>query len=90
VLRPGGAFVNAEHVTGTTPWLANVYRRLWSEACAGAGASEHEIAGAVERMAMDRSTDVATAIAWMQQAGFRDCDCFFKHLHFAVLGGWRD
>jgi tRNA (cmo5U34)-methyltransferase len=90
VLRPGGVFVNAEHVTGTTPWLEGVYRRLWSDACAGAGASEQEIAGAVERMAMDRSSDVATTIGWMRQAGFHDCDCFFKHLHFAVLGGWRD
>jgi hypothetical protein len=25
----------------------------------------------------------------MTAAGLRDCDCFFKHLHFAVLAGWR-
>ena len=40
-------------------------------------------------MEMDRSVDVATQLAWMQEAGLEHCDCFFKHLHFAVLAGWR-
>jgi tRNA (cmo5U34)-methyltransferase len=88
-LRPGGAFVNAEHVTGANPWLGGVYRALWREACAAVGASESEIAGAEERMEMDRSVDVATQLAWMNGAGLEDCDCFFKHLQFAVLAGWR-
>jgi tRNA (cmo5U34)-methyltransferase len=88
-LRPGGAFVNAEHVAGPTPWLEASYRRLWREACAAAGAREGEIAAAVGRMEMDRSCDVATQLGWLDVAGFVDCDCFFKHLHFAVLAGWR-
>jgi tRNA (cmo5U34)-methyltransferase len=89
VLRPGGAFVNAEHVGGPNPWLDGVYRRLWREACAAAGASEGEIGSAEERMQMDRSCDVATQLGWMAEAGLEDCDCFFKQLHFAVLAGWR-
>jgi tRNA (cmo5U34)-methyltransferase len=88
-LRPGGAYVNAEHMAGPTPWLHGEYRRLWREACERAGASEEEIAGAEQRMAVDRSTDVATALGWMGAAGLQDCDCFFKHLHFGVLAGWR-
>jgi len=35
------------------------------------------------------SIDVATQLDWMAGAGFSDCDCFFKQLHFAVLAGWR-
>jgi tRNA (cmo5U34)-methyltransferase len=89
VLRPGGAFVNAEHVTGPSRWLEAVYRGLWRDACRAAGAGVDEIADAEERMAMDRSVDIATQLAWMGAAGLRECDCFFKHLHFAVLAGWR-
>jgi tRNA (cmo5U34)-methyltransferase len=89
VLRPGGAFVNAEHVGGPTPGLERTYRRLWREACEGAGASEQEIAAAVGRMEMDRSRDVHTQLGWMAESGLEDCDCFFKQLHFAVLAGWR-
>jgi tRNA (cmo5U34)-methyltransferase len=88
-LRPGGVFVNAEHMSGPTPWLQGVYRRLWRQACERAGASADEIAGAEERMEFDCSADVATVLGWMDAAGLRDCDCFFKHLHFAVLAGWR-
>lgn len=89
VLRPGGVFVNAEHVAGPTPWLERTYRRLWRDACTVAGASEQEIDNAVARMEADRSVDVATQLGWMGEAGLQDCDCFFKHLHFAVLAGWR-
>jgi tRNA (cmo5U34)-methyltransferase len=88
-LRPGGVYVNAEHVAGATPWLDRAYRRLWSEACSAAGASDEEIASAVARMEADRSVDVATQLRWMHEAGFEDCDCFFKQHHFAVLAGWR-
>jgi tRNA (cmo5U34)-methyltransferase len=89
LLRPGGVFVNAEHVAGPTPWLEAAHRRMWREACAAAGASAQEIAGAERRMEMDRSVDVDTQLQWMAQAGLAQCDCFFKHLHFAVLAGWR-
>jgi tRNA (cmo5U34)-methyltransferase len=89
VLRPGGAFVNAEHVTGPSGWLAGVYRRMWREACRAAGAGEDEIRAAEARMETDRCVAVATQLEWMRAAGLRDCDCFFKHLHFAVLAGWR-
>jgi tRNA (cmo5U34)-methyltransferase len=88
-LRPEGVFVNAEHVAGPTPWLEVTYRRLWREACKAAGAGEEEIASAEGRMEMDRSVDIATALESMAGAGLQQCDCFFKHLHFAVLAGWR-
>jgi tRNA (cmo5U34)-methyltransferase len=89
LLRPGGAFVNAEHVAGPSPWLEGVYRSLWRRACTAAGAGEGEIADAEGRMEMDRSTDVGTQLGWMAAAGLQECDCLFKHLHFAVLAGWR-
>jgi tRNA (cmo5U34)-methyltransferase len=88
-LRPGGVFVNAEHVAGATPWLDAAYRRLWRAACTTAGAAEDQIAGAERRMEADRSADVATQLGWMRRAGLEDCDCFFKQQHFAVLAGWR-
>lgn len=88
-LRPGGVFVNAEHVTAPNPWLAGAYRSMWREACRVAGASEDEIAGAEVRMQTDRSVDVATQLVWMHAVGMQDCDCFFKQLHFAVIAGWR-
>ncbi|HEY4812223.1 MAG TPA: class I SAM-dependent methyltransferase [Solirubrobacteraceae bacterium] len=88
-LRPGGVFVNAEHVTGPNQWLADTYRLMWREACRTAGASVEELADAEVRMQTDRCADVATQIDWLRAAGMQDCECFFKQLHFAVLAGWR-
>jgi tRNA (cmo5U34)-methyltransferase len=88
-LRPGGVFVNAEHVAGPTALLERSYRLLWREACEAAGASPDEIAAAEGRMVVDRSRDIQTQLAWMGEAGLEECDCFFKQLHFGVLAGWR-
>jgi tRNA (cmo5U34)-methyltransferase len=88
-LRPGGVFVNAEHVTGPSRWLADTYRSMWRRACGAAGAGEQEIVDAEGRMRSDRCVEVPTQLAWMSDAGLQDCDCFFKQLHFAVLAGWR-
>jgi tRNA (cmo5U34)-methyltransferase len=88
-LRPGGVFVNAEHVTAHNAWLAGTYRSMWGEACRSAGASEGEVAGAEGRMQTDRCVDVAAQLEWMRASGMQDCDCFFKQLHCAVLAGWR-
>jgi tRNA (cmo5U34)-methyltransferase len=88
-LRPGGVFVNAEHVAGPTRWLNDNYRRAWRVACVEAGASAEELADAEARMETDRCSDVATQLAWMGEGGLEECDCFFKQLHYAVLAGWR-
>jgi tRNA (cmo5U34)-methyltransferase len=88
-LRPGGAFVNAEHVTGSNAWLAGAYRSMWRQACRAAGAGEDELADAEVRMQTDRCVEAVKQIEWMRAVGMQDCDCFFKQLHFAVLAGWR-
>lgn len=89
VLRPAGAFVNAEQVAGPTPWHQQVYRQRWREACRAAGATRDEIDQAEVRMRVDRCTDVDTQLGWMRSAGLQDADCFFKDTQFAVLAGWR-
>jgi tRNA (cmo5U34)-methyltransferase len=88
-LRPGGVFVNAEQVLADTPWLREREREMWRESCRAAGASEAEIADAEARMRHDRCSSVRSQLDWMGAAGFEDRGCFFKHLQFAVLAGWR-
>ena len=39
---------------------------------------------------MDRSSDLATQVQWMADAGLEDVRLLLvKHLHFAVLAGWH-
>ncbi|MGD1049708.1 MAG: methyltransferase domain-containing protein [Solirubrobacteraceae bacterium] len=89
VLRPGGVFVNAEQVRGATEWLEQRQREGWLAACRGEGASEDELAAALERMVPDRHTDLESQLRWLRESGFGDVDCFYKRWHFAVFAGWR-
>jgi tRNA (cmo5U34)-methyltransferase len=89
LLRPGGVFVNAEHVAARTERLEREGRARWRAAASAAGASEAELDASDERMTFNRCATVAQSLGWLEEAGLEDCDCFFKQLHFAVLAGWR-
>ena len=89
LLRPGGVFVNAEHVEAPTPWLELIGRQAWREAAAAAGASQQELDASDLRMEFNRCVTVAQQLSWLAEAGLEGCDCFFRELHFAVLAGWR-
>ncbi len=88
-LRPGGVFVNAEHVAERTPWLERIGRARWRAAAAAAGASQEELDASDERMALNRCATTADCLGWLEAAGLEDCECFFTQFYFAVLAGWR-
>jgi tRNA (cmo5U34)-methyltransferase len=88
-LRPGGVFVNAEHILERTPWLERVGRARWRAAAAAAGATQAELDSSDERMDLNRCATTAECLSWLEAAGLEDCDCFFAQFYFAVLAGWR-
>ncbi len=88
-LRPGGVFVNAEHVRERTPWLERVGRARWRAAAAAAGASEAQLVASDGRMELNRCATTAECLGWLEAAGLEDCECFFAQFYFAVLAGWR-
>ena len=87
-LRPGGVFVNAEQVLGSSPaWTA--HHEAWHEAAARAGGSDDaEWAGALERMRADRCASVEDQLGWLREAGL-DAECLFRDHRFAVLAAVR-
>jgi tRNA (cmo5U34)-methyltransferase len=84
-LAPGGLFVNAEQVTGPSPLFDDLYARWHEQQSRALGASDEDWAGAEERMAHDRCSDVESQLTWLRAAGFGDADCLFKDHRFAVL-----
>lgn len=84
-LRPGGVFVNAEHILGPTASLDREYRH-WHENCARQKAiNDEEWDQAEERMLADHLTPLAIQLDWLTEAGFEDVDCLFKDHGFAVM-----
>lgn len=84
-LAPGGVFVNAEQVAGSTPFFTALYTR-WHEARARElGATDAEWESYLERRALDRWASVEDQLSWLRAAGFPDADCLYRDHHFAVL-----
>ena len=84
-LAPGGLFVNAEQVTGETPWLDAVHVERHERAARALGATEAEWAAAAERMGHDVCATVEDQLAWLRDAGFADAGCLWRDGRFAVL-----
>jgi tRNA (cmo5U34)-methyltransferase len=89
-LRPGGVFVNAEHLLGPTPAMDAEYRRWHEHHARRLGIDDLEWERAEERMGHDHLSPLADQLGWLREAGFTDVDCLFKQYGFSVLFGRRD
>jgi len=84
-LKPGGVFVNAEHVYGPTEEMDAEYRRWHRDKAHEAGITDEDWAAAVERMTHDHLIPLSDQLRLLSEAGFTDVDCLFKDHGFAVL-----
>lgn len=88
-LRPGGLFINADHIAGPTPELEEMYQMRWLADVRALGATEQQIADSLFRQQEDRRAPVGAQLAWLREAGFTNVDCWYKHSSFAVMSGTR-
>ena len=88
-LRPGGVFVNAEHVLGETPALQDHYAEWHRWQAFEKGLTDAEWVDTVERMSHDHLTPLSVQLDWLREIGFEDVDCLFKDHGFAVFCGRR-
>jgi tRNA (cmo5U34)-methyltransferase len=88
-LRPGGVFINADHIAGPTPELEEAYQQRWHVEIRRLGATEQQIADSLYRQQEDRRTPIDAQLTWLKAAGFSQVDCWYKAYTFAVLTGTR-
>lgn len=86
-LPDGGMFINADQVLGATPEIEQIYRDVWVQQVRQRGASEATLDAAFERMKEDRMALLADQLAWLEKAGFRQVDCWYKSYSFVVYSG---
>jgi len=89
VLSPGGIFINVEQIVGRSCRLQKLFEVVHLDRSRALGSSETEIQGAIERMSYDKCAPLADQIGWLDQAGFKDAECFYQSFRFAVFGGWK-
>lgn len=86
-LAPGGFFVNADQVLGETEEIERIYRKTWLAQVKVSGASEDELAAALERMQADRMAPLSFQLDSLREIGFHNVNCWYKNYSFAVFSG---
>lgn len=98
LLRPGGLFLNTDHVQSATPWIEGIFddllidslydhhSRIGSDKTRGQVAEEY-----VHRPDKEANmlAPVEVQCEWLRRCGFEDVDCYFKILELAIFGGRR-
>jgi tRNA (cmo5U34)-methyltransferase len=88
-LVPGGAFINAELVKGTTEETEKIYQRVWKDHLEKSGLSREILSQIYERTSYDKTAYLSSQLEWLRSTGFLDVDCFYKYFNFAVYAGRR-
>lgn len=96
LLRPGGIFINVEHVAVCSAWVGSVFHRLFVDKLyayqqsLGSSKTWEE----VDRAYVSRPDKAANILAlpeeqcdWLRDIGYVDVDCYLRLFEFAVFGG---
>jgi tRNA (cmo5U34)-methyltransferase len=98
LLKPGGLFVNTEHVASSTPWVEDLCNRLVVDSLYRFHRSRGspKSRARIEAEFVHRPDKAANILApleqqcrWLREWGFEDVDCYFKAFEIAVFGGRR-
>lgn len=96
LLRPGGVFLNLEHVKSASLLIESVHDQLFVdsmiqyEADIGSGKTAEQIeAGFYDRPDKEANIllDVQTQVKWLDEIGFEHADIYFKVFELALFGG---
>ena len=87
ILNPGGIFINADQVTGSSAVIEEVYRNIWYKQIRELGISAELLAAAEERMKEDKMSTLAEQLDWLSEAGFQEVNCWYQNYLFVVYAG---
>jgi SAM-dependent methyltransferase len=96
LLRPGGLFLNLEHVAPRSQWAQQAFDdlfvdSLWSHDQRRGGARTREDVAQQWYHRPDKTENILAPVElqcqWLGEIGFQDVDCFFKLFQLALFGG---
>ncbi len=97
-LKPGGLFLNLEHVAPASAWSQQAFDDLFIDSlCSherkrGGTRSRDDVAQQWYHRP-DKTENILAPVGaqcvWLQEIGFVDADCFFKVFQLALFGGRR-
>ena len=86
VLEDNGMFLNIDQVWGPSEYWQSRYWEQWLERVRHSGATQEQIEASVKRrQEFDREASLIDQLQWLEQAGFSQVDCVFKHAFIGVF-----
>jgi len=90
LLKDGGMFMDSEAVLLPSEKVYNMYMEKWKDFMRSNGFSDEEIGSHILKFLKDvKPMTVDNQLGLMRKAGFRDVECYFKYLNWAVFGGYK-
>jgi SAM-dependent methyltransferase len=99
LLKPGGVFINIEHVSSPSPWLEALGDEVFIDSMMAYNARQG-ISKPREAVAQEFRTrphkeanilaPVEIQLQWLREIGFQQVDCYLKIFELAVFGGLRE
>lgn len=98
LLKPGGIFINIEHVASPSSWGESLFDDLFIDSqyayfqSQGINKTHEEVAHEFHNRPHKEANLLAPVdlqCAWLREIGFADADCYLKFFELAVFGGIR-
>ncbi|MFH2127581.1 MAG: methyltransferase domain-containing protein [Pseudomonadota bacterium] len=88
-LNPGGVFINADLVRGSSEAVERDYQESWRAHLEASGIPRPELEQIYHRMSYDLTSPLEAQLIWLRAHGFIDVACHYKYNNFAVCAGRR-
>lgn len=98
LLRPGGVFLNVEHIASATPRGEELFERAYAlnlvrtRQAQGREADFEQVLSEIHNRldkSANRLTPVETQLQWLRSLGYTDVDCYWKYYELAILAGYK-
>ncbi len=86
-LAAGGRFINIDQALGSTAANEARLEQTWRAQVRAKGATEPMLAAAIERMTLDRTAPLRDQLRWLNEVGFVNVECWYRHYRFCVFSG---
>ena len=91
VLKPGGMFLNIEHVASASPEIERLWDDVFIDLIAERTGKPREEAAHEYHTRPDKQDNILlpvdVQVRWLREIGFAHADCLFRFLELAVFGG---
>jgi SAM-dependent methyltransferase len=94
LLKPGGVFLNLEHVAPASAWVESLFDEVMIDSIFASQQSKtREEVAAAHHNRPDKAANilapVETHCGWLREIRFEHVDCYLKILELALFGGMR-